>query len=154
MACIVGIAEDTGAEHSCAQVTPQAGRDNQHVDVRRGQALLSLAHRLWRYEAQEAGLVEAHESDEGSFACLCAHFNELSTEGCSTRASTPVRCGPACQALSASLLQFGPALLWAAAYGTECAVAAVVAPRSACVQGVCRSAACARYKIKTSTLAG
>lgn len=122
MACIVGIAEDTGAEHSCAQVTPQARRDNQHVDVRRGQALLSLAHRLWRYEAQEAGLVEAHESDEGSFACLYAHFNELSTEGCSTRASTPVRCGPACQALSASLLQFGPALLWAAAYGTECAL--------------------------------
>jgi len=97
-------AEDSGAQHSHAQIIP---RGDRRVDVRRGQALLSLAHRLWRHEAREADLVEAHESDEDSVACLDAHIVELSTEGCGTRGSVPVRGGLACQACRRACHELG-----------------------------------------------
>ena len=45
--------------------TPPQTSASSSVAAKRGEALLGLAHLLWRHDARAAGLVEAHALDTG-----------------------------------------------------------------------------------------
>lgn len=44
---------------------PSQTSASSNVAAKRGEALLGLAHLLWRHEARAAGMVEAHALDTG-----------------------------------------------------------------------------------------